>query len=308
MDFNLQRVGKLLFFCSLCGFMFAPLAVAADKFIINHSDSARDHRYQYPYELLALIIKETQADFGDASIDEANVVMSRNRILRSLKEGEAINVMAEASNQQWNTDLITVPIPIRKGIQGLRVFIIKNENKHLLANIDSLAQLMTLQTGSGSQWSTRFAMKQAGFDVVESPQYDSLFNMLSKNRFVTFGRGVNEAYKEVEIFHNLYPELIVDEHILLNIPLATYFYVSPATPRLAERIQVGLLRLIENGQFDQLFYQWHCQSLMQGQLHKRRVFKITNPLVKESQMVSITGEDFLFNPSVDVQSICQKYL
>lgn len=308
MDFNLLRLCVYLLFLSLCNLVYLPYACAADKFVINHSVSESDRRYQYTYELLDLIIQETNADFGDASIEVTNLVMSRNRIFKSLQDGQTINVMAEASNEEWNTKLIPIPIPIRKGIQGFRVFIIKNENKNLLANIDSLEQLMRLRTGSGSQWSTRVAMKQAGFDVVESAQYDSLFNMLSKGRFITFGRGVNEAYQEVELFQKRYPELIVDEHIVLNIPLATYYYVSPTKPRLANRIKVGLLRMIENGKFDTLFYQWHCEYLMRSQLNKRKLFKISNPLVVESQMTSIMGKDFLFNSSLDASSICQKYL
>ncbi|AZG71553.1 hypothetical protein [Shewanella livingstonensis] len=308
MDFNLLRFCVYSLVLNLCGLAFVPRVYAVDKFVINHSVSESDQRYQYTYELLDLIINETNADFGDASIEVTNLVMSRNRIFRSLQDGQTINVMAEASNEQWNTKLIPIPIPIRKGIQGLRVFIIKNENKDLLANISSLEQLMMLQTGSGSQWSTRVAMKQAGFNVVESAQYDSLFNMLSKRRFVTFGRGVNEAYQEVELFQKLYPELIVDEHIVLNIPLATYYYVSPKKPRLAKRIKIGLLRMIENGKFDQLFYRWHCECLIRSLLNKRQLFKITNPLVVESQMTSIMGEDFLFNPSLDISSICEKYL
>ena len=56
---------------------------------------------------------------------------------------------------------------------------------------------MSLPTGSGCQWSTKIAMQQAGFKVVESVHYENLFNMLSKGRFITFGRGVNEAYQEI---------------------------------------------------------------------------------------------------------------
>ncbi len=41
---------------------------------------------------------------------------------------------------------------------------------------------------------------------------------------------------------------MVDEHLLLHIPLVTYYYVSHNQPRLAKRIEVGLKRIIENGQ------------------------------------------------------------
>ncbi|HAY94081.1 MAG TPA: hypothetical protein DCY70_09270, partial [Shewanella sp.] len=136
-----------------------------------------------------------------------------------------------------------------------------------------LAQLTALDTGSGSQWSTKVAMQQAGFKIIESNQYDSLFNMLSKGRFITFGRGVNEVFQEVKQFNQQYPDLVVDESIMLHIPLATYYYVSPNKPCLAQRIQIGLQRIIDNGQFDQLFYQRHCDFLIKSKLNQRLVFK-----------------------------------
>lgn len=304
---NSLRIGILvkLLIWGIC--VYTPISYAVDVFIINHPESENDHRYEYTYDLLTLIIEATQADFGNASLQVSDVVMSRNRIFRSLVDGQIVNVMAEASNSLWDEQLIPIKIPIRKGIQGFRIFIIKKENLSILANINTLAQLTSLDTGSGSQWSTKVAMQQAGFNVIESTQYDNLFNMLSMGRFVTFGRGVNEAFQEVELFKQHYPDFIVDDNILLHIPLATYYYVSPNQPRLAQRIQVGLKRIIASGQFDKLFYQRHCEFLLKSKLNERRIFKIDNPLILESEITSIVGEDFLLNPKDDFSVLCQKY-
>ncbi|MCT8985559.1 hypothetical protein [Shewanella phaeophyticola] len=290
----------------LGAFALNPTCQSNDEFIINRSESELDNRYQYPYDLLTLVIEATTMDFGEGSLLMTDLHMSRNRIFRSLKEGDGINVIAEASKVSWNEELIPIKIPIRKGIQGFRVFIVKQENATVLANITSLPQFVSLKTGSGSQWSTKVAMQQAGFDVVESTLYDNLFNMLSKGRFVTFGRGVNEVFQEVSQFHQQYPELMVDEHLLLHIPLATYFYVSPNQPRLARRIEVGLQRIIENGQFDQLFYQRHCEFLLEAKLNNRLVFKIDNPYISETDISSV-GNDFLLNPKDDFDTLCKQY-
>ncbi|WP_137225314.1 hypothetical protein [Shewanella sp. MEBiC00475] len=285
-----------------------PAAYANDQFIINNSESELDNRYQYPYDLLALVIEATKVDFGEASLTVSSMIMSRNRTFRALKDGHTINIIAEASKLEWDEQLIPIKIPIRKGIQGFRIFIIKQENAATLANITTLAQLTSLNTGSGSQWSTKVAMQKAGFKVVESNEYNSLFNMLSKERFITFGRGVNEVFQEIELFKQHYPELVVDEHLMLNIPLATYYYVSPDKPRLAQRIQVGLQRIIESGQFDQLFYQYHCTYLIKSKLNQRLIFKIDNPFISESDMTTIVGNDFLLNPRGDFSDLCSQYL
>lgn len=286
---------------------YIPNSYAVDTFIINPPESNNDHRYQYTYDLLTLIIEATNNDFGVGTIQISDVVMSRNRIFRGLLEGKTVNVIAEASNSQWDEKLIPIKIPIRKGIQGFRVFIIKKQNLPIMANINTLAQLMALDTGSGSQWSSKAAMQNAGFNVIESIQYDNLFNMLSMGRFITFGRGINEAFQEVEQFKQQYPDLVVDDNILLHIPLATYYYVAPNQPRLATRIQEGLKRIIANGKFDELFYRRHCEFLLKSNINHRRVFKINNPLTTEAEMTSIVGKDFLLEPSSDFSALCEKY-
>lgn len=286
---------------------YIPNSYAVDTFIINPPESNNDHRYQYTYDLLTLIIEATNNDFGVGTIQISDVVMSRNRIFRGLLEGKTVNIIAEASNSQWDEQLIPIKIPIRKGIQGFRVFIIKKQNLPIMANINTLAQLIALDTGSGSQWSSKAAMQNAGFNVIESIQHDNLFNMLSMGRFITFGRGVNEAFQEVEQFKQQYPDLVVDDNILLHIPLATYYYVAPNQPRLATRIQEGLKRIIANGKFDELFYRRHCEFLLKSNINHRRVFKINNPLTTEAEMTSIVGKDFLLEPSSDFSTLCEKY-
>lgn len=302
-----QRFSLFTLLFSIGIWTYIPNSYAVDTFIINPPESNNDHRYQYTYDLLTLIIEATNNDFGVGTIQISDVVMSRNRIFRGLLEGKTVNVIAEASNSQWDEQLIPIKIPIRKGIQGFRVFIIKKQNLPIMANINTLAQLMALDTGSGSQWSSKAAMQNAGFNVIESIQYDNLFNMLSMGRFITFGRGVNEAFQEVEQFKQQYPDLVVDDNILLHIPLATYYYVAPNQPRLATRIQEGLKRIIANGKFDELFYRRHCEFLLKSNINHRRVFKINNPLTTEAEMTSIVGKDFLLEPSSDFSTLCEKY-
>ncbi|QYK01482.1 hypothetical protein [Shewanella psychrotolerans] len=307
MNFLIFSVKRLIVYLTFGASLFLPQSYAEDVFFINNAASKHDQRYQYSYELLELIIEATNSDFGEGSMQISNIVMSRNRTFRELQEGGNVNVVAEAANSLWNEKLIPIMIPIRRGIQGFRLFIIKQENQAILADITTLTQLMSLETGSGSQWSTKVAMQQAGFEVIESTQYDSLFNMLSKGRFVTFGRGVNEVFLEIKRFKQYYPDFVVDEYIALHIPLATYYYVSPSKPRLAKRIKIGLQRIIDNGQFEQLFYRHHCDSLLASKLNERRIFKINNPHVSEVQMASIVGEAFLLNPQDDFSILCQKY-
>jgi hypothetical protein len=280
------------------------LTNASQDVILNKPLSHFDPRYTYTYELMELIFQATP-EYASAQVKTAEMNMTRSRIFHELKKGNLLNVVAEAPQKEWDSNLIAVPIPIRKGLQGFRVFIIKDKNREKLVQVDSLQSLTALFTGSGNEWSTRLAMEQAGFIVVTANGYESLFGMLSKQRFITFGRGINEAYQEVESHLALYPDLVVDDQILLEIPLATYFYVSPSFPEIANRIRVGLLRLIENGEFDQFFFQKYCSDILKANMSERMLFKIDNPQVSQERMLSLVGEGFLLDSNKSYQKICQ---
>jgi len=279
-------------------------SIFAYDIIINKNSSILDSRYQYSYDLINLIIEATP-DYGPLNIRTSNFYMSRDRALVELKLGNLINVMAEAPKPEWDNSLIVIPIPIRKGIQGLRVFITNNKNASLIKNAKSLEEFKGFSTGSGVSWSTRVAMENAGFDVITGSNYDGLFGMLSKDRFSTFGRGINEIYKELATWKDKYPNLVVDSNVLLQIPLATYFYVSPKAPEIAQRIKVGLLRLIENGSFEQFFYKRHCKYLLKAQINNCKVFHIPNNLASTKRMLSIVDENFLIDTNTNFSEICQ---
>lgn len=276
---------------------------ASQDVIFNKPLSSFDPRYTYTYELMELIFKATP-EYTNAQVKTTEMNMTRSRIFHELKKGNLLNVVAEAPQKEWDSNLIVVPIPIRKGLQGFRIFIIKDKNREKLVQVDSLQSLKTLHTGSGNEWSIRLAMEQAGFVVVTANGYESLFAMLSKQRFTTFGRGINEAYKEVESHLALYPDFVVDNHILLEIPLATYFYVSPSFPEIAERIRLGLLRLIENGEFDRFFFQKYCSDILKANMSERIRFKIDNPQVSQKRMTSLVGDGFLLDPNNSYKKVC----
>lgn len=280
----------------------ASQAVSIEQIIINKPLSDNDRRYDYTKRLLDLVLTVTTASHGEFKLNEAQTTMTRNRTFVELKKGEIIHVMAEAPKPGWEEELIPVRVPIRKGIQGFRLFIIKQQNQALLANVDSLQSLQQYPTGSGSQWSTLRVMEEAGFTVVSGSHYDGLFDMLNLGRFITFGRGVNEAFREVEAFKEKFPDLTVDEHVALFIPLPTYYFVSPKKPALAERIKAGLTLLIQDGRFDTFFYQHHCEDLRKANLAKRKIFSIPNPNLSAKTPLDVAH--YWHNPNTDLKGIC----
>jgi hypothetical protein len=303
----LNRGGGIMFVVLRLLFLlivFVSNLIYANNILINKPLSTLDTRYQYTYDLLSLIMSVTP-EFGNEKLEKSLTYMTRSRTLHELISGEYIHVMAEAPQPEWDEKLIVVPIPIRKGIQGFRLFIVNEKSAMLMNDINALDDLLLLSTGSGRNWSTKRVMEKAGFNVVTGSNYNGLFGMLSKNRFLTFARGINEVYEEVASQQSSFPNIRVDENILLYLPLATYFYISPKKPLIAERIKVGLLRLIDSGAFNAFFYKNYCSSILKAEISKRKIFSIPNEFISKERMLSLVNDDFLVNTDLNFNQLCR---
>lgn len=65
--------------------------------------------------------------------------------------------------------------------------------------------------------------------------------MLNHDRFDFLPRGVNEIFEEYALRKDLLENVIIEPHLALYIPGATYVFVSPKYPELAERLEIGLI-------------------------------------------------------------------
>ena len=103
------------------------MSQAGDTVLVNRPFSTLDTRYEYPHKLLTKVLNATECQYGKTTIKHSPLAMPRNRALIELEKGESIHVFAEAPKPNWETRLIPVRIPIRKGIQGFRTFLILKE-------------------------------------------------------------------------------------------------------------------------------------------------------------------------------------
>lgn len=261
--------------------MFTKIVLAETVFV-NKPASEKDKRYDYPHQLLQMILDETRTDYSDAKAVPTQHVMTRDRMLRSLIDGDDLHVVAEAPKPAWLEKLLVVRVPIRKGLQGYRLFFIDQSKQEEISEIETLEEFMKLPTGSGEGWSTAEIMRQAGFSVIEGSSYDGLFFMLELGRFTTLGRGINEIDSELALQKVNHPSLAIESKFALHIPLPTYFFVSPKKPLLAKRIEEGLWKLIQNGKFEELFLSHHSSIIESASLNNRTIFSIPNPNLSDA--------------------------
>lgn len=257
--------------------------------------SDNDTRYIYANELLKRILQKTEAKDVASTIQLYPEAVSRERSLALLKEGK-IDFIAAATQKYWEEALIPIRIPIRKGIEGYRLFLVHQDHVDKLANSQTLSDVRELKTGAGFQWVIRGVLEENQFDVVASRSYEGLFKMLNADRFSTFSRGTNEIFTEFETYRNNNPNIRIDQSTALYTPFPTFYFVSPKNKTLAKRIQQGLEIMLKNGEFDAFFYQHHSNLLAQATLETRKIFILNNPNLSEATRKTISDQKLWLTP------------
>jgi len=257
--------------------------------------SKDDKRFDYCISLLRQILEKTSNSHGPFKMIPAEN-MNVGRAIEFLKaeEVETVNVIWTTSSENREDALLPIRIPIRKGLLGYRIFLIKKEDQAKFETIETLEELKKLKVGQGHIWNDVKVFKGNGFEVVIGPNYEGLFRMLMEGRFDYFSRGINEAPEEYEMRKDILPNLIIENTILLYYPWPKYFFTSKKNPVLAARIELGMRMMIEDGSFDKIFLKYHKKDIARVHLNSRKLFKIHNPLLPST--TPLDQKELWFDP------------
>ena len=291
---------KVLLKASLIGLILQCIAlpVFAEELTVIYSPShvsKDDTRFNYAISLLTYVLNKTIATHGPFKIKPAKG-MNVGRAIEFLKKHDenTVNVIWTTSSKERENSLLPIRIPIRKGLLGYRIFLIKKEDQKIFSNIQTVEQLKQLTVGQGHIWNDVIVFKENDFSIVTGPNYEGLFRMLLKGRFDYFSRGVNEAPSEYESRKEMYPNLAIEDSILLYYPWPKYFFTSKKNIKLAQRIEQGLNMMIEDGSFDALFLKYHKEDIERVNLKDRKLFRINNPLLPKT--APLEQKDLWFVP------------
>lgn len=260
---------NLLVFATLLMFNVSALAVSLTH---NKIQSDKD---LYFIRLIELAL--SKAGMGsEFQLTETNEVFNQLQLIERVKDGRASIVWA-GTQSEYEKELRPIRIPLLKGLQGHRLFIINPESQSRLKQVDSLVELKQLKAGQGKFWGDTKILRNAGLDVVTSVKKENLFHMVDGGRFDYFPLAVHEPWDEIVARPNL--DLTVDSELLLVYPMPMYFFVNRDNHQLAEAIEFGLNQAIIDGSFDEIFYETpHIKkALERAQLASRTVINIKNP-------------------------------
>lgn len=251
-----------------------------DTVILRRPHSPTDPRYEYQWEILKAALESTKPQYGPYSLQYAKIVMNRDRALMEMQSGKRVNVTISPPRPEWLENTHTIFFPIRKGIGSFRLFLIMSDSDTLFHSDMLLEDIKKLRCGVQQQWTTAKAMAKLDFTLIHSNNYSGLFGMLANNRFDYLPRGVNEIFKEHEIWSNTYPDMVIEEKLVLLLPLPTFIFISKTKPQLADRIEKGIIQLVENGSFEKIFTQHFETFLKQADIKSRKIIVVENPLLQ----------------------------
>lgn len=252
--------------------LLLSLGASATSLTHNKIQNEKDLYFIHLIEL-ALSKAKLTAEFD---LGETSEVLNQQQLIERLKEGQ-ISILWAGTQPEYEQDLRPIRIPLLKGLQGHRLFIINPEKQSRLKQVNTLAELQQLKAGQGRFWGDTKILRNAGLGVVTAVKKEGLFHMVDGGRFDYFPLALHEPWDEIRSHPDL--NLTVDSKLLLVYPMPMYFFVKKENIKLANALEQGLNQAIADGSFDELFYQTpHIKSaLQQAQLANRTVIHIQNP-------------------------------
>ena len=253
------------------------LAVVLDR---SQGQDQSDFRYQLlklvmersgrPYSL-GLSEQTISQDEAIAALDESGLSHGRNPL--------AISVGLYGAGLELNRRLQPVPIPATGGILGLRAGWTHRDEVERMASVRSLNDLRNIVLLQGLGWSDVDIFDASGMRTFTA-RSDDLFRLVDNRRVQLFPRGIAELERDALIVRDTAASTQLDPHLLVAYPFAGFFYVSRSNPALADAIQLGFERAIDDGSYQELVERliltpWLRRHL---QLANRSVVVLPNPV------------------------------
>ena len=250
----------------------------------------------YELALLHEVLERTRPDYGTYEEQPFTQSVSDARAYQLVIEGRLVNLLAAGVGQPpLEREMIPVAFPIDKGLLGWRVSSIDRRSQDRLSHVNSLEELRQFRVGQGSDWADVRIYEYNKIPVETATDFELLFPMLLHGRFDLFPRGLFEIHRELAAYGKRYPDLAIEQHLLLHYPFCDAYYVSRSAPHLAARLKAGLERMEADGSLDALLNKHFGELLADLNLRQRVVIDLENPFLPS--WVPLERKKLWFDPA-----------
>lgn len=225
--------------------------------------------------LLTMALNASKAENEVIDIIFSERDYAQARWINMLQHDKSNFVIWTMTDKEREQQLRPIRIPLFKGLFGYRVFLIRKQDQARFDQVKTLNDLGQFSGGQGTHWPDTPILQANGLRITTAETTELLFRMLNAKRFDYFPRGISEAW--FELLQRNEPNLAVEENLLLYYPTAIYFFVNKENDALAQRIEKGMEILIDNGKFDEFFYNHPRFRVGMEKLKNRRIIYLQNP-------------------------------
>ena len=239
--------GQLFLFAFLLTCTFHALVmetVAAEQVyrIERHSSPAGLVVRNYYLDLLDMIMRETEAEFGPARIVQVPYEVSQIQLLTDVEAGR-LDMAWTATSIRRERIARPIRIPLDMGLTGQRALVIARKRQEEFAAIRSLADLRRFTACQGEYWPDNDVLRAAGLTVREGRTIDEMYPLLRTGECDYLPRALTEIDGEVGRLGG--DDLMAFDRLLLVYPLPMYIFVANNNFILAKRLTHGLEKLVE---------------------------------------------------------------
>jgi hypothetical protein len=240
--------------------------------------SKYDTTNEYPVALLKFILDKSGVPYTITFADIGITTQAREVAL--LKGNDRINIGWYGTSAELEHDLVPVRYPIWRGLLGHRVFIINKSSQPAFDKVNTLEDLQKFRGEQGIGWSDIQILEASGLRQEQDPK-DIIFAKINAGRTDYFARGITEAFREIEIVGNDFPNLVVEKHLLLVYRFAAFFFTNKDNPELSHALEEGFRRAYADGSFLKFFNSYPAVKtvLAKANLKDRVRIDIPNPLL-----------------------------
>ena len=264
-----------------CALLLAGRAQAEPMEYVYGYFSKTGDRDNYVYALLDEALTRTSAKWGPYALRTVPEV-PRNRQIRELETGAgSITFAVLGTAHDIGKHLRPILIPVDKGLVGYRLLLVRRADQKRFSRVREPADLKAFSFGQNFTWDDVDILRANGVRVQAGDDFDGLFQMLNRSRFDAFPRGIGEIGREFGEYGPLYPDMEIEQDLLIHYPLPIYFWFArnPGGEKMAERLEDGLRSMIADGSYDSIFWRYNRILLHGLGLGRRRVLTLDNPFL-----------------------------
>ena len=240
-------------------------------------------------------LQVTKDEYGDYELIESlKMEQGRSLIELSKAKNSKLDLASYAPTREREAQAIPIRIPVLSGLMGYRLCLINGKNQSLFNGIKNKKQLIErgISIGQHQDWPDTTILRSDNITVQTTHKKALLFQQVSRGRFDCFSRGASEIY--AEYLAHQQQGIKIEKDLLLYYPLPIFFFVNHNRPLLAKRLQLGLEKLIESGEFDQIFDRYFASIIIELEINKRTVIDLDNPTLSQETIEALQGPTLRF--------------